>query len=109
MNQLQSELRLARSLIEEKDAEMQRIRSTNNQVCLKLFWKINFWISVNAKYLVYSEMELLFFMEKCHFKRKLQLRAALLSSFAATVASLPLKMNMMYQKKSQSIWLRCRL
>ncbi|XP_016505297.1 protein FIP1 isoform X1 [Nicotiana tabacum] len=31
MNQLQSELRLARSLIEEKDAEMQRIRSTNNQ------------------------------------------------------------------------------
>lgn len=32
-DQLQSELRLARSLIDEKDAGMQRIRSTNNQVC----------------------------------------------------------------------------
>ncbi|XP_060209986.1 protein FIP1-like isoform X2 [Lycium barbarum] len=31
MNQLQSELRLARSIIEEKDAEIQRIRNTNNQ------------------------------------------------------------------------------
>ncbi|KAK6784549.1 hypothetical protein RDI58_018004 [Solanum bulbocastanum] len=31
IDQLQSELRLARSLIDEKDAEMQRIRSTNNQ------------------------------------------------------------------------------
>lgn len=32
-DQLQSELRLARSLIDEKDAGMHRIRSTNNQVC----------------------------------------------------------------------------
>ncbi|PHT52167.1 hypothetical protein CQW23_06629 [Capsicum baccatum] len=31
MNQLQSELRLARSIIEEKDAEIQRIRNANNQ------------------------------------------------------------------------------
>lgn len=31
MNQLQSELRLARSIIEEKDAEIQRIRNVNNQ------------------------------------------------------------------------------
>ncbi|PHT73596.1 hypothetical protein T459_24381 [Capsicum annuum] len=32
MNQLQSELRLARSIIEEKDAEIQRIRNANNQL-----------------------------------------------------------------------------
>lgn len=32
MNQLQSELRLARSLIAERDAEVQRVNSTNNQV-----------------------------------------------------------------------------
>ncbi|KAK4479026.1 hypothetical protein RD792_014536 [Penstemon davidsonii] len=31
MNHLQSELRLARSLIAERDLEMQRVRSTNNQ------------------------------------------------------------------------------
>ncbi|XP_019237721.1 PREDICTED: uncharacterized protein LOC109217885 isoform X2 [Nicotiana attenuata] len=31
MNQLQSELRLARSIIEEKDTEIQRIRHANNQ------------------------------------------------------------------------------
>ncbi|MCD7451350.1 cleavage polyadenylation factor subunit fip1 [Datura stramonium] len=31
MNQLQSELRLARSIIEEKDTEIQRIRNANNQ------------------------------------------------------------------------------
>ncbi|KAL0374567.1 UNVERIFIED_CONTAM: protein FIP1 [Sesamum radiatum] len=31
MNQLQSELRLARSLIAEKDSEIQRVRNTNNQ------------------------------------------------------------------------------
>ncbi|PIN23099.1 hypothetical protein CDL12_04190 [Handroanthus impetiginosus] len=31
MNQLQSELRLARSLIAERDSEIQRVRSTNNQ------------------------------------------------------------------------------
>jgi hypothetical protein len=31
MNQLQSELRLARSLIAERDAEVQRVNSTNNQ------------------------------------------------------------------------------
>ncbi|KAG8376230.1 hypothetical protein BUALT_Bualt09G0041400 [Buddleja alternifolia] len=31
MNQLQSELRLARSLIAERDLEMQRVRNTNNQ------------------------------------------------------------------------------
>ncbi|KAG5569574.1 hypothetical protein H5410_059340, partial [Solanum commersonii] len=31
MNQLQSELRLARSIVEEKDAEIQRIRNVNNQ------------------------------------------------------------------------------
>ncbi|KAM3306499.1 hypothetical protein P3S67_013369 [Capsicum chacoense] len=31
MNQLQSELWLARSIIEEKDAEIQRIRNANNQ------------------------------------------------------------------------------
>ncbi|PHU08218.1 hypothetical protein BC332_24707 [Capsicum chinense] len=31
MNQLQSELRLARAIIEEKDAEIQRIRNANNQ------------------------------------------------------------------------------
>ncbi|KAL6965792.1 Cleavage polyadenylation factor subunit fip1 [Sarracenia purpurea var. burkii] len=31
MNQLQSELRLARSLIAEKDSDMQRVRTTNNQ------------------------------------------------------------------------------
>ncbi|XP_069148865.1 protein FIP1 isoform X2 [Solanum lycopersicum] len=31
MNQLQSELRLARSIVEEKDAEIQRIRNANNQ------------------------------------------------------------------------------
>ncbi|XP_021901972.1 uncharacterized protein LOC110817649 [Carica papaya] len=31
MDQLQSELRLARSLIAERDAEIQRVRSTNNQ------------------------------------------------------------------------------
>ncbi|EOY30253.1 FRIGIDA interacting protein 1 [Theobroma cacao] len=31
MNQLQSELRLARSLMAERDAEVQRVRTTNNQ------------------------------------------------------------------------------
>ncbi|KAM3321212.1 hypothetical protein P3S67_008414 [Capsicum chacoense] len=31
MNQLQSELRLARSITQEKDAEIQRIRNANNQ------------------------------------------------------------------------------
>ncbi|KAF5743103.1 hypothetical protein HS088_TW09G01168 [Tripterygium wilfordii] len=31
MNQLQSELRLARSLIAERDSEVQRVRNTNNQ------------------------------------------------------------------------------
>ncbi|KDP33916.1 hypothetical protein JCGZ_07487 [Jatropha curcas] len=31
MNQLQTELRLARSLIAERDAEVQRVRTTNNQ------------------------------------------------------------------------------
>jgi hypothetical protein len=31
VNQLQSELRLARSLIAERDAEIQRVRTTNNQ------------------------------------------------------------------------------
>uniref|UniRef100_A0A5B6YV28 FRIGIDA interacting protein 1 n=1 Tax=Davidia involucrata TaxID=16924 RepID=A0A5B6YV28_DAVIN len=31
MNQLQSELRLARSLIAERDSEIQRVRTTNNQ------------------------------------------------------------------------------
>lgn len=36
MNQLQSELRLARSIVEEKDAEIQRIRNANNQVCFKM-------------------------------------------------------------------------
>ncbi|PHT52194.1 hypothetical protein CQW23_06656 [Capsicum baccatum] len=35
MNQLQSELRLARSITEEKDAEIQRIRNANNQIKLK--------------------------------------------------------------------------
>jgi hypothetical protein len=35
MNQLQSELRLARSLIAERDAEVQRVNSTNNQVLQK--------------------------------------------------------------------------
>lgn len=35
MNQLQSELRLARSLIAERDAEVQRVSSTNNQVLQK--------------------------------------------------------------------------
>lgn len=34
MNQLQSELRLARSLIAERDSEIQRVRITNNQVCV---------------------------------------------------------------------------
>lgn len=32
MNQLQSELRLARSLIAERDAEAQRVNNTNSQV-----------------------------------------------------------------------------
>ena len=32
MNQLQSELRLARLLIAERDSEIQRVRTTNNQV-----------------------------------------------------------------------------
>ena len=32
MNQLQSELSLARSLISERDSEIQRVQSTNNQV-----------------------------------------------------------------------------
>ncbi|RHN73638.1 hypothetical protein MtrunA17_Chr2g0300681 [Medicago truncatula] len=31
MNQVQSELRLARSLIAERDSEIQRVRTTNNQ------------------------------------------------------------------------------
>ncbi|PON41305.1 hypothetical protein PanWU01x14_290620 [Parasponia andersonii] len=31
MNQLQSELRLARSLLAERDTEIQRVRTTNNQ------------------------------------------------------------------------------
>ena len=33
MNQVQSELRLARNLIAERDSEIQLIRVTNNQVC----------------------------------------------------------------------------
>jgi len=33
MDQLQSELQLARSVISDKDAEIQRVRTTNNQVC----------------------------------------------------------------------------
>lgn len=32
MNQVQSELRLARSLLAERDTEIQRVRTTNNQV-----------------------------------------------------------------------------
>lgn len=36
MNQLQSELRLARSLIAERDSEIQRVRNTNNQVDIGL-------------------------------------------------------------------------
>ena len=32
MNQVQSELRLARSLIAERDSEIQHVRTTNNQV-----------------------------------------------------------------------------
>lgn len=32
MNQLQTELRLARSLIAERESELQRVRTTNNQV-----------------------------------------------------------------------------
>lgn len=32
MNQIQSELHLARKLIAERDSEVQRIRTTNNQV-----------------------------------------------------------------------------
>lgn len=32
MNQLQTELRLALSLIAERDSEIQRVRTTNNQV-----------------------------------------------------------------------------
>lgn len=32
MNQVQSDLRVARSLIAERDAEIMRIRSINNQV-----------------------------------------------------------------------------
>jgi hypothetical protein len=32
MNQVHSELQLARSLIDEKDSEIQRIRVSNNQV-----------------------------------------------------------------------------
>uniref|UniRef100_A0A2P2KHC2 Uncharacterized protein n=1 Tax=Rhizophora mucronata TaxID=61149 RepID=A0A2P2KHC2_RHIMU len=31
MNQLQSELRLARSVIAERDSEVQKVRATNNQ------------------------------------------------------------------------------
>lgn len=31
VNQLQSELRLARSLIAERDSEIQQVRTTNNQ------------------------------------------------------------------------------
>ncbi|KAJ8420834.1 hypothetical protein Cgig2_013876 [Carnegiea gigantea] len=34
MDQLQSELRLARSVISDKDAEIQRVRTTNNQYLL---------------------------------------------------------------------------
>jgi hypothetical protein len=33
MNQVHSELQLARGLIDEKDSEIQRIRVSNNQVC----------------------------------------------------------------------------
>ena len=33
MNQVQSELRVARNLIAERGSEIQRIRVTNNQVC----------------------------------------------------------------------------
>lgn len=43
MNQLQSELRLARSIVEEKDAEIQRIRSANNQVCFKSRVTLSNW------------------------------------------------------------------
>ena len=47
MDQLQSELQLARSLIADKDAEIQRVRNTNNQVnlylCLLLMLKL-FWL-----------------------------------------------------------------
>lgn len=32
MNQIQSELSLARSLIAERDSEIQQVRTTNNQV-----------------------------------------------------------------------------
>lgn len=32
MNQVQSELRLARSVIAERDSEIQHVRTTNNQV-----------------------------------------------------------------------------
>lgn len=38
MNQLQSELRLARSLLAERDSENQRVRSTNNQVDIHLYF-----------------------------------------------------------------------
>jgi hypothetical protein len=33
MNQVHSELQLARGLIDERDSEIQRIRVSNNQVC----------------------------------------------------------------------------
>lgn len=38
MNQLQSELKLARSLIAERDSEVQRVRATNDQVFLYIFY-----------------------------------------------------------------------
>lgn len=45
MNQVQSELRLARNLIAERDSEIQRIRTTNNQVFFQasLLWD-GMWI-----------------------------------------------------------------
>lgn len=45
MNQSQSELTLARSLIAERDSEIQRFYTTNNQVCFSkdlrfLIWRV---------------------------------------------------------------------
>lgn len=58
MNQLQSELRLARSIVEEKDAEIQRIRNANNQVCFKMLWKssniFGLWKEVKYIWFTYS-------------------------------------------------------
>ncbi|CAL5376769.1 unnamed protein product [Camellia sinensis] len=42
MNQLQSELSLARSLIAERDSEIQRVRTTNNQTRRSVFLKMAF-------------------------------------------------------------------